>query len=570
MELSAKRDQVAWSESLGQRYEKYFERYQKIEMEPGYEALIRERLRLTGEGDLDEAWDVHGAGGPWIAKEQVMKDSCSDMDQDPLASSPILKFAADLIPGYTAQSYELRSLANTADSPTRCWDYSDDGKSLDFVQERYRQNFTFGKSSGQLGDNPYVDLRLSSPQVRFGLPGLEALPWFIALLVAAVLVGMSKNMLRLVYLLDLKSPAFLNGDKWPKDRGHRHTLVLRGGGKGESTESDESAVCTIDVARLETDADVYKLHQRALRTDRTTVRLTQFHVGLWDTEVASRKLLLLERLLTCGVRLELHSDINPLHFFVMRSRDYLRGLAETEPDLGRWSAVLAEFTRCRPTREAGESQSGLFERLKQEQAEHGNEKTTRALKFLASECWLNDELEEIAFAIARHPGFKELASAENFPEPVINQVLDLAEAYYRLLWSISSKDERMVLYHVAVHGFVSWRSSDQLRRLINRGLIEMTPHPRLMNQSFWHFVRRAEMPEVLEQWKEEAGASTWTRLKGPLGLALVLAIAFLFSTQPQLLKQGMAFTAVLAAGAPALIKLLSMLVQTRLGSGTKG
>jgi len=49
----------------------------------------------------------------------------------------------------------------------------------------------------------------------------------------------------------------------------------------------------------------------------------------------------------------------------------------------------------------------------------------------------------------------------------------------------------------------------------------------------------------------------------------VLAIAFLFSTQPQLLKQGIAFTAILAAGAPALVKLFSMLVQTRLAGGSK-
>jgi hypothetical protein len=329
-------------------------------------------------------------------------------------------------------------------------------------------------------------------------------------------------------------------------------------------------VYSIDAFRLETGADVERLQERAISAKSDTVRLTGFHVGLWDRQVAERNLLLLERLLASGKRLEVHSDISPMHFFVMRSRDYFRGLAQSGPDLGRWAAVLSEFTRCRATRDTKTSQSRLLERLKQGQPKHDSEKTTRALEFLACECWSNQELEEIALAIVRHPGFEELANADDFRERIINQVLDQAATYYRLLWSISSKDERMVLYHVAMHGFVSWRSRDLLRRLVNRGLIVMAPHPKLMNESFWHFVRQAEMPEVLEQWTEEAGASAWARIKGPLAVALVLAIAFLLYTQPQLLRQGMAFTAVLAAGAPALIKLFSMLLQSRIGTGSQG
>jgi hypothetical protein len=570
MELSAKREQLDWSASLGKRYERHLEKYKNIIMDPRHEALIRERLRLTGEDKLGEAWDIHGAGGPWTAKEQSTNHSCSATLQEQRDHSPALRFAADYIPGYTAESYELRSLANNTASPTWCWSHSGESKSLDFFQERYRRNFTFGTLPGVGGENQFVGLHLSSPEVRFGLPGFRLLPWIITLLVAILLVVITKNLLRLVYLMDLKLPVFLNGDNWPKGSGRRHRLVLRGRGKDALKHADESSAYPIDVSRLDTDKDVDRLYKSALSATQGTVRLTQFHVGLWDPQVAARKLLLLERLLTSGKQLEVNSDINPMHFFVMRSRDYLRGLAESEPDLGRWSAVLAEFTRCRTTDEAAASQERLFKRLNEEQPNYITEKTTRALKLLASECCASDELEEVAVSIARHPGFKELAHAEDFPEPVINQVLDQAESYYRMLWSISSKDERMVLYHVAEYGFVSWRSCDLVRRLVNRGLIDMVPHPRPMNLSFWRFVQHAEMPEVLEQWTEEAGASVWTRLKGPLSLALVLVIAFLFVTQPQLLKQGMAFTAVLAAGAPALVKLFSMLVQSRMGAGSQG
>jgi len=572
MELSAKRDQLNWSEALGKRYERYLEKYQGIAMHPGSEMLIREQLQFTGDSDLGDAWDIHGVDGQWTARESSsthvnpQDDLCDAAEEEQPSSSRILMFAASLVPGYTAESYELRSLAKAEPGGTWCWRYSsDDSKPLTFIQRHYRHNFTLGSDSRPIADDKFINLELGSPRIFFKPPDFRTITWVIALLVALALVVVTRNLLRLVYLMDLRAPAFMNGDCWPKTHNRQHTLVLRGSEKNGLINPDEAGSCMIDTSRMETDEDVDRLLNLTLATDHDTVCLTQFHIGLWDPQVANRKLLLLEKLLTSGSRLTVHSDINPLHFFLMRSRDYLRGLADSEPDLGRWVAVLAEFTRCRPI----QNQDGLLDRLKTEQPGPNSEKTTRALRLLADECWTSNELEEIAEIIVRHPGFNELAEAVHFPEAIINQVLDQAEPYYRILWAISSKDERMVLYHVAVHGFVSWRSIDVVRRLINRGLIQMAPHPRLMNRSFWQFVRHAEMPEVLEQWTEEAGASGWARLKGPVSIAVVLAIAFLFSTQPQLLKQGIAFTAILAAGAPALVKLFSMLVQTRLAGGSK-
>ena len=586
MELFAKREQLFWSASLAERYDRHLERFGKIEIEAGQEARVRTELGLrvpdehnsavreldsTGWVDLGAAWDIHGAGASWTAMERPMEDVCSAPDEDQRVTSRLITgFAAEWLPGYTAESDELRALAYAGDSPTRCWRNSADANSLVFDQERYRRDVRFGENADPGSEAAFVDLRLSSPHVRFQLPGLEFLPWIIVLLVAVALISMTKNLLRLVYLMDLMLPEFLGGDSWPEGTGRRHALVLRAPHEDAPARENGSGAYSIDASRLETDIAVEKLQERALDAGEDTVRITEFHVGLWDPQVAERKLLLLERLLASGKRLEVHSDINPMHYFVMRSRDYFRGLAQSGPDLGRWSAVLAKFTRCRTKREAKSSRIGLLQRLRQEQPKHGVESTTRALQFLARECSPNPELEEIAVAIVRHPDFEKLAKADDFPEPIINQVLDQAEPYYRLLWSISSKDKRMVLYHVAVHGFVSWRSRDLVHRLCNRGLIKMDPHPKLMNESFWQFVRRAEMPEVLEQWTEEAGASAWARLKGPVAVALVLAIVFLFSTQPQLLRQGMAFTAGLAAMAPALIKLFSMLLQSRIGSGSQG
>lgn len=573
--LAVKRDQVNWSISLSSRHQKHVDRYQKIAMHNSSEKQIKDLLQLAVGSELADAWDIHGVekktteGAGFTAIELSEAGHCGNVGKvkssakQPVPTSKAMLFAASLIPGYTAESYELRSLASAEVNEEWCWNLVNN-ESLEFTRERYRNDIRFGQHDIAETDLKYVGLQLGTPLSFFAPPTIRDKTWILAVLVLLLLVGINKNLLRYVYLMDLKFAVFLSGNRWPNTADRRHRLVLRGSDRHRKTPVDTRSYHTIDTTHIESDEVAERLLEQAIGSGKEAVCLNHFHLGLWDAEVANRKLMMLERLLTSGIQLEVRSDINPMHFFLMRSRDYLRGYADTDPDLGRWSAVLAEFTRCRPSRDTRKNQANLLSRLRKERPAHGIEKTTTALKLLADECCSHHELEEIAITIARHPGFEELAFVKDFPDSLINQVLDQADPYYRLLWAISSKDERMVLYHVAVNGFISWRSSDVLRRLVYRGLVEMAPHPRVMNRSFWLYVQNAEMPEVLEQWTAEAGASGWARLKAPLLVTIALAVVFLLSTQPQLLRQGIAFTAILAAGAPALIKLFSMVAQTRL------
>jgi len=307
----------------------------------------------------------------------------------------------------------------------------------------------------------------------------------------------------------------------------------------------------------------------AEQSSASVIRIEQLHIGLWDKDLAHRKLEILERLLTSGKTLEVHSDVNPMHYFTMASRDHFRGFAKDDPDLARWAAVFAKFTRSREPMETNGEKAERAEKrfLSDLVVKRGDlSPAPAALRHLAAECWSDPRLRAVAERMARHPDLHEMPDRDH----VINQLLDQVETYYRLLWSVSGKDERMVLHRIGQEGFVSWRSRELVRRLVHRGLIRMAPNPELMNESFRRFVLRAELPEVFQKWAAEEGASAWARLRNPISFAILATLVFLFATQPQLFNQSLAFTTALAAMAPALVRLVALLLQPRVTAGTRG
>ncbi len=259
----------------------------------------------------------------------------------------------------------------------------------------------------------------------------------------------------------------------------------------------------------------------------------------------------------------------------MVSGDYFRGATEVNPDLDRWSAVLENFARIRQgfkKEEISKAQGRYLSELKEtagleeiEKESEERERTEEILINLAKECWKDTYLREIGLKLASHPDINKLDD----PRHVINQVLDLAEDYYQRLWAISGKDEKMVLFRLCQEGLVSWRSRELVRRLIHRGLIIAAPDFRPLNESFRRFVLHAELPEVLETWEREAGASLWSRFRLPLAVAIGALLIFFLSTQRELFQQTLTITAALAAAAPALIKIVAVMLQTRARTGSE-
>ena len=145
-------------------------------------------------------------------------------------------------------------------------------------------------------------------------------------------------------------------------------------------------------------------------------------------------------------------------------------------------------------------------------------------------------------------------SDEDVRDQVAETVHRLAKGHYRGLWELSSLDEKVVLYRLALDGLVSRRAGATIEKLVARDLVRLAPHPTVVNESFRRFVLEAEPAETYENWRREETASTWRRLTLPIMLVLTIALGFLLLTQPTLVDQSLALLATLGAAVPAIAR----------------
>lgn len=93
--------------------------------------------------------------------------------------------------------------------------------------------------------------------------------------------------------------------------------------------------------------------------------------------------------------------------------------------------------------------------------------------------------------------------------------------HYQQCWSASTLAERVVLDHLAHDRVVNVeRASIALTALVRRGLVVFDPTPRLMNNSFRMFVRQAERPERIREWRALQPVGAWARARLPLLIAI--------------------------------------------------
>ena len=133
--------------------------------------------------------------------------------------------------------------------------------------------------------------------------------------------------------------------------------------------------------------------------------------------------------------------------------------------------------------------------------------------------------------------------------------------YYQGQWVRSSKEEHLVMYHLAHGRFVNADNFSVINNLLTRGLVRREPDFRLMNRSFEHWIRTLEHPRWFERYRaqvEQSGA--WHALRIPvLLLAVTGAIAAAY------LDQGMSgsLLTMVPAIAAAVPLLIGRITQTR-------
>ncbi|WP_404476240.1 hypothetical protein [Novosphingobium sp. BL-52-GroH] len=116
-----------------------------------------------------------------------------------------------------------------------------------------------------------------------------------------------------------------------------------------------------------------------------------------------------------------------------------------------------------------------------------------------------------------------------YVEQVHEYMANFLGDFYQGQWVRCSKEEHLVMYHLAHDKFVNTSNFSVINGLLARRLVRTDPNFRLMNESFGHWVRTLEHPEWFDQFRLQAEAGgTWSLLRLPL-LLLVAAGSLLIT-----------------------------------------
>ncbi|HYR27534.1 MAG TPA: hypothetical protein VEU30_03665, partial [Thermoanaerobaculia bacterium] len=126
-------------------------------------------------------------------------------------------------------------------------------------------------------------------------------------------------------------------------------------------------------------------------------------------------------------------------------------------------------------------------------------------------------------------------------------------------WDECSRMEKLVLHQVAVHGLANGKASGAVESLLSRHFICRTPALRICCRPFHNFVLAAGEQEHLDEIESAAAATPWERLRLPMAFLAIVTLSLVVSTQQDLINATSAIITGLAAGLPALIKLVAVL-----------
>ena len=371
---------------------------------------------------------------------------------------------------------------------------------------------------------PYGDLLLLS-QLPHGFDDTDLLAFVIGTVLILLLFWLVQFISRFVFLLDPADPAWpANGAELSRPGLHR--FLISRGRHWKLGGARDDFLC-IDLCALRDDPTAGDQWRRLLRSalDRD-VLIEGFREILVDEGFRQDVLAFMENLIERHQsRIFILSTAYPARLFQSGRND--THSEETE----RWRTVLSSFS---------------FEDDELRSLHDVGDETGQVHKVLRKECGSNPHLLNLARKV-RTAGTSE---------QILEEFGDEAEVYYQSLWASCSREEEVVLTHLAEDGFVNEKNRRVVRRLIGRGLVRRGPHLRLMNETFRRFVVSSVCKNEVRAVEQEAEPSAWDRLQLPFFAVLATGVLFVMTTQQSLLDGSVGKIAGAAASIPALIQVM--------------
>ena len=140
-----------------------------------------------------------------------------------------------------------------------------------------------------------------------------------------------------------------------------------------------------------------------------------------------------------------------------------------------------------------------------------------------------------------------------------------SQYFYTYIWQSLTREEKFLLYDLAEDGLVNSYDDYNLSLLISKKLIIRHDGTlSLFNKGFRNFILTAigetELKRIKEQVKD---TGSWDSLKAPLGIIILAIVIFLFTSQQEAYSRIIAYVTALSAGVPAILKIFSMVGNSR-------
>lgn len=328
--------------------------------------------------------------------------------------------------------------------------------------------------------------------------GIYAIAILVAIYVLHSAVGF---MARRVFLVDTQEASWLPRDRKIKAGPSTNLFVTH------TTDPDALVSRTLYRIRLAETKDGRKswtdVTRQIDRRRQSDVVIPDFEVGLDDKVFSAAKLRLLEQLLDAG-----------RHTLIVLSRVSATTILSRErgSTRERWARVFDSFMRI--------DESLLLKR---------NEGKTKLT---------HDHDDELCGPF--HPS-------------------NVSGRIFERDWNDCSNGEKLTLYQLAVHGLANGRNARFVEALLSRHFICRTPALRICCRPFHDFVLSAGDRERLDVEQIADDATGWERLKLPLAFLAIVTISLVVTTQQDVINATSAIITGLAAGLPALIKLVTIL-----------
>lgn len=409
-----------------------------------------------------------------------------------------------------------------------------------------------------------------APAVWAAGTGSAAVALFLLLL-----VGMAYFISRHVFLVDLFEPLWSGREgELPATVGGNILLVSRRQEwRIHNAEQSFTRLRLMDLAddpagwparRLEI------LHSLPART----VLVEGFDHRIFDPAFNDMKLALLE-VLAAERTVVVLSTVSPTALFAGQDAAAAGTLAMSPGSEERWRSLLASFTLIDQDARPQVDETSLsdltvmaWRDLKKLLRNGHRDGAVAAAGHGFRSALLGQECAGNAFLLQIGRELDPLASGLAARQ-LLEEFGERAEVYYRSLWASCSRDERVVLGHLAEEGLVNEKDRRVVRRLMARGLVRRESGFRVMNETFRRFlVSPACRAEVLEH-EQITGESPWDRFRRPFFAVLAAGAVFFLSTQKQLLDGSMAVVTAATAGLPAILKVLDLLSGRKSGAAAK-